>query len=206
MNWEKLCDNAAKFKKKPEVINLILVRKKSKIQKEGTRHNLNLPEKSHEGRNDINNNNTNNNDATDEQADELTENNKELKRNLQIQIKAMGHCFWLQLQLTPKLPKMKLTKEIEGSTNKVLSRYLTIFDVKSILDITDKVYILGIAIALKLRIKQPKRNETAKKLIKDIKELHQWITKTSHELFGRKVRKKTTKKEKNLKAIESANW
>lgn len=85
MNWQKLCNNAAKFKKKPEVINLILVRKKGKIQKEETRHDLNLPEESHEGRNDINNNNTNNNGVIDEQADELTENNKELKRNLQIQ-------------------------------------------------------------------------------------------------------------------------
>ena len=122
VNWQMLCDNAGKFKKKPEVINLILVRKRSKIQQEWTRHDLNLPEESHEGRNDINNNNTNNNGVIDKQADELTENNKELERNLQIQIEAMGHCFWLQLQLPQKLPKMKLTKEIESSTNKVLSR------------------------------------------------------------------------------------
>ena len=92
-------------------------------------------------------------------------------------------------------------------------------------EITDKVYAMGKAIAFKLGMKQLKRNGTAKKRanrgnrrkqeLKEIKELRQWITRTSNELFRRKVRRKATQKEKEtLKQLKvqmgkertSSNW
>ena len=125
---QKLRDKAARFKKESEVIYCILVRRRNKIQQEETRHDENLPEDNHEVRNDIknnsnnhnnnndNNNNNNNNDndngVVEKQADELTEDDKELERFFQIQIKAMDNCSLQQLQPRQKLPKMKLTKEI----------------------------------------------------------------------------------------------
>ena len=58
-SWQKLGNNAARFKKEPEVINLILMRRRNEIQEEETRHDENLPEENREVRNDISNNNNN---------------------------------------------------------------------------------------------------------------------------------------------------
>ena len=41
-------------------------------------------------------------------------------------------------------------------------------------------------------------NRRERKLKKEIKELCQWIVRTSNKLFRRKVRRKTTKKEKKI--------
>ena len=54
-----------------------------------------------------------------------------------------------------------MTKKIEGSSNWVLGRYLS--GVNIIPEITDKVYAMGKAIALKLGMKHPERNGSAKK-------------------------------------------
>ena len=160
-SWQKLRNNAARFKKEPEVMNLILVRRGNEIQQEETRHDENLPEENHEARSNISNNDTNNNGVVDELADELTEDDKELERFFQIQIEATDHCSLLQFEPREKLLKMKLTKEIEGSANRVLGRYL--IDVSILSENTDKVYAMGKAIAFKLGMKFPKGNGTAKK-------------------------------------------
>ena len=56
-SWQKLGNNAARFKKEPKVINLILMSRRNEIQEEETRHDENLPEENHRVRNDIINNN-----------------------------------------------------------------------------------------------------------------------------------------------------
>ena len=56
---------------------------------------------------------------------------------------------------------MKLTKENEGSANRILGQYL--IDVNTIPEITSKVYAMEKAITFKLGMKQPERNRTAKK-------------------------------------------
>ena len=73
----------------------------------------------------------------------------------------MDHCWLLQLEPHEKLLKVKLTKEIEGSANGILGRYLT--DVKTIPKTTDKVYAIEKVIAFQLGMKQPERNGTASK-------------------------------------------
>ena len=110
----------------------------------------------------------------------------------------MDHCSLLQLEPREKLPKVKLTKAIEGSVNRVLGQYL--IEANTIPEITDNVYAMGKAIAFKLGMKQPERNGTAvkdanggnrqeRKLTKEINELRQWKIRTSNELFRRKVRR-----------------
>ena len=118
----------------------------------------------------------------------------------------MDHCSLLHLEPREKLPKVKLAKATEGSANRVLERYL--IDVNNIPKIIDKVYAMGKAIAFKLGMKQTERNGTAKKdanggnrrerKLKEIKELRQWIARTSNKLFRRKVRRKATTKEKEM--------
>ena len=142
-------------------VPLILVRRRNEIQQEETRHEQDLQEENHKARKDINNNDTTNNGVVDKQTDKLTEDDKDLERFFQIQIEAMDHCSLLQLEPHEKLPKMKLTKEIEGCVKIVLDQYL--IDVNIIPEITDKVYAMGKAITFKLGIKQPERSGTAKK-------------------------------------------
>lgn len=72
----EITDNAARFKQEPEVINLILVRRRNQIHQKGTRIEEYLPEEIREARNNINNNNTNNNGVVDKQAGKLTEDDK----------------------------------------------------------------------------------------------------------------------------------
>ena len=122
-------------------MNLILVRKRNEIQPLETKHE--------EVKNAINKNDTDNNGAVDKQADNLTQDDKELEQFFQMQIKAMDHCSLLQLD---KLPKVKLTKETEGSANRILGKYLTDF---MSLEITDKNYVMGKAIAFNFGMKQP---------------------------------------------------
>ena len=206
-SWQKLRDNAARFKKEPEVMNLILVRRRNEIQQEEISREENLPVENQVTRNDIPNNEVDINRVVDEEADGLTENDKKLERFFQVQIEAMEHCSLLQLEPREKLPKVKLTKEIESSANRILDRYL--IDVNTIPEITDKVYAMGKAIAFKLGVKQPESNTTKKKdanggnrrerkLKKEIKELRQWIARTSNELYTRKIRRKATKREKEI--------
>ena len=154
------------------------MRRRNVIQQEEIRHEEDIPEQNHKARNDINNSDANNNSVVDEQADGMTEDDKELERFFQIQIEAMDHYSLLQLEPLEKVPKMKLTKEIEGSANRVLGRYL--IDVNTISEITDKVYAMGKAIALGM--KQPERNGTAKEDANGRNRLDQKLKKKIKEL------------------------
>ena len=59
---------------------------------------------------------------------------KPLMKNNEI---AVDHCFLLLLEPLEKLPKVKLTKEIEGSAHKTFGGYLT--DVNTIPETRDEV-------------------------------------------------------------------
>lgn len=61
------------------------------MQQEETRHEEDLPEENHEARSDIDNNDTDNNGVVEEQADELTEDDKEPVRFFQIKIESVNH-------------------------------------------------------------------------------------------------------------------
>ena len=161
-NKQSFRDNAYKFEKDPEVINVILVRRRNEIQQEETRNVEDLPEENHEARNDINNNDTINNGVVNKQTDELTEDDKELERFFQIQIEAIDHCSLLLLEPRKKLPNLKLTKKVEGSANRGLDRYLV--EVNTIPEITDKVYVIGKASTFELGMKQPEPNGTQRKM------------------------------------------
>ena len=77
-SWQKLRDNAARFKKEPEIMNVILVRRMNEVQQEEISREENLPVENKETRNDIPNNEVDINGVVDEEADELTEDEKNL--------------------------------------------------------------------------------------------------------------------------------
>ena len=188
-------------------MNLISVGKRNEIHTEETRYEEDQPEEIHEARKNINNNDTDNNGVVCRQVNELTEHCKEPESFFQTQIEAMDHYSLLQLEPREKLLKVKLTKEIEGSANRILGRYLV--NVNIISEIADKVYAIGKAIVFKLVMKQPERNRTAKKdvngensreqkLKREVKQPRQWIARTNNDLFRRKIRRKATNKEKEI--------
>lgn len=96
-------------------MNLILLRKRNETQLVETKYEEDLPEENHETSININNNDTDNNGVVSRQVNELTDDCKEPESFFQIQIEAMDQCSLLQLEPREKLPKMKLTNEIEGS-------------------------------------------------------------------------------------------
>ena len=79
-------------------MNLISVRRRNEIQQEEISREENLPVENQETRNDIPNSEVDINGVVYEEADELTEDDKELERFFQVQIETMEHCSLLQLQ------------------------------------------------------------------------------------------------------------
>ena len=148
MSWQKLNNNAPISKGKPKFMNLILVRMWNEIRQKKTIYEKYLPEGNHEARIDVSKNNSDKNDVRDKQANELTKDDKELEKILKIQIETMDQCFLLQLVPHERLPRVKLTKEIEGSSKHELNMNI-------IPGITDKVYAMEKAIAFKLGVKRP---------------------------------------------------
>ena len=94
-SWQKLHNNAPRLKKEPDVMNLMLVRRRNEIQQEDTRDDEDLPEENHEASNNVTNNDTDNNGVVEGQAEELTEYFKELEWFFQTEIETIDHCSLL---------------------------------------------------------------------------------------------------------------
>ena len=102
----------------------------------------------------------------------------------------LEHCTMLEMHPREKLPKLKLTPDVEESTNRILDEYL--HGDENIPEITDKVYVTGMAIAIKSGIVQKQANYRRKnkssngnrrerKLKGEMKRLGQQIARTSNE-------------------------
>ena len=204
-SWQKLRDNAARFKKEPEIMNLLLVRNGSEQLDE---HELNdqhveavqdeiLVEES--GRNDM---------GVAGQNEVLTESDRDLEEEFTNQLSDLTRSSLFLMEPREKLPKIKLDNQLRDSANRVLSIHLD--GVDTIPEISDKVYAMGRAIGIKLgklknesqinksdyRIKDG--NRKVRKLKKEIKSLRQLVAKTSNELHRRKVHRKASQKEKSI--------
>ena len=100
-----------------------------------------------------------------------------------------------------RLEKLKMTKSIEESAEKILEKYLK--EVDEIPKITDVVYAMGEAIAEKIgitkKVRQQKKkpgngNRRERKLKAEMKQLRQKIARISNEMHRRKEKRKATKK------------
>ena len=137
-SWQKLRDNAARFKKEKEIKKLMLVRQLEEIQ-------VNVEEQAAENDEEL--------PTIENAADECAENNvnvaesveevflNEIDKNREqyflAQLKGMNHSTIINLEPRGKLPKVTLTDELKTSANKLLSIYLLNTD--SIPELTDKV-------------------------------------------------------------------
>ena len=102
-----------------------------------------------------------------------------------------------------RLEKLKMTKSIEESEERILEKYLK--EVDEIPEITDVVYAMGEAIAEKIgimkKVRQQKKkpgngNRRERKLKAEMKQLRQKIARVSNEMHRRKEKRKATKREK----------
>ena len=155
--WQKLRDNAARFKTEKEIRKLMLVRQREEIQ-------VNIEEQAAESDEELT--------TIENAADECAENNENIPENVEevflneidrdleqyflAQLKGMNHSTMINLEPRDKLPKVILTNELKTSANKILSIYLLNTD--SIPEITDKVYAMGRAVSFKLGVGQREQN------------------------------------------------
>ena len=193
-SMHNLRNNVYRFQKEPEIRNLILVRNKNEIDRQKDRmyedpSNHQVVFEHEYERNSIHNNRgqevnglINENDNEQELRIVIRVEDKELENIFNQILHDMEHCTTLELHPRKKLPKLKLTHDIEQSANRKLDEYL--HGDKNIPEITDKVYAMGKAIAIKSGILQKqtpsKGNRRERKLKAEMKRLRQQIARTSN--------------------------
>ena len=211
VSWQKLRDNAARFKKEQEIKNLILVRRREEVQiaEVAAENNLEAldeidpPLNNGEGEEEVIDV-----EEVDIQIDEdFSEVDKELKRYFQTELEKMNHCTTLHMESREKLPKVVMTAEIQDKANKILEMYLE--NVDTLPEIIDIVYAMGKAVGYATGVK-PKDgvenragradggNRRERKLKADMRSLRKDIARAGNELHRRKQRRRATKKEKQI--------
>ena len=214
VSWQKLRDNAARFKKDPEIKDFILVRQREMIQMAENVIENNLVEERNIGEPAVRNDEEEQEGAGVDEAIgniqigvELTEKDKELEQYFIAGLEKLNHSTLLHMEPVEKLPKVTMNPEIQERSNKVLRMYLPSAD--TIPEITDIVYAMGKAAgyAMGERSKESNRNGVRKaeggnrrerKLKAEMKKLRQDIARAGNELHRRKQQRKATKKEKEI--------
>ena len=171
-SWQKLRDNPAVFKKAPELMNLILARKREEQP-------LNQEQQQEEGEEQIDfervivnqvniaeekqvENNGTDADRIEFPREELTEEDQDLKEMFITQLENLTHSSLLQIEPREKLPKAKFDNQLKLSANRVLDIYLK--EVDTIPEICDKVYAMRRAIGFKLgKLVESDKDERKKK-------------------------------------------
>ena len=133
---------------------------------------------------------------------------QELEKTFITHLENLCHCSTLELVPREKLPKVRLTDELQKSANKILKIYLKSVDTLPDI-VTDIVYAMGKALGSHLGVKQRDNNSTHKrtvdggnrrerKLKKEMKDLRKNIAGASNGIHRRKQRQKATLREKKI--------
>ena len=204
---QKLRDNASRFKKDHEIMNLMLVRKRTKISRQ-YEHQSKLETEQQD-------NPTNGiplealkesveKDGDKELPVQIKDEDEELERLFTYELQHMVCSNMSELEPREKLHKLVMPKEIQENANRIMGCYIPGED--PIPSITDKVYAMEKAIEKKMAIDpNEKKKHTSKrlqngnrKLKGEIKQLRRLIPRTSNEIYPRKQRRKGTPKEKKI--------
>ena len=215
---ETIRDNAARFKKETELMNLILDRKREEQpqdqeqQQEEEEQQIDFERIIMNQVNIIEEKQAKNKDMDAERIklprEELTEEDQDLKEMFSMQLENLTHSLLLQIEPREKLRKARFDNHVKESANQILDIYLK--EVDTTPEICDKVYAMGTAIGFKLgkllesdNCERKKKsanggNIREQKLKRQIKELRQIVAKMSNELYRRRQPRKATKKEKKI--------
>ena len=160
--------NASRFQKEPKIRNLILVRNRNEIDQQKdwvyedpSNHQIIFE---HEDETD-----SIQNDRVQKANGLINENNNEQELRIVIRVKDkelenifnqilqdLEYCNMLEMHPREKLPKLKLSPNIEENDNRILDEYF--HGNENIPEITEKVYAMGKAIAIKSEILQKQAN------------------------------------------------
>ena len=206
-SWQKLRDNAARFKKETEIMNLILVRQREEIEPEAMVRVGHIEQEmtANEANTEVDNNEVTEENVYEEEV--LDAKDQELEKAFITHLENLCHCSMLELVPREKLPKVRPIDELQKSANKILKIYLK--SANTLQEVTDIVYAMGKSIGSHLGVKQRDNDSTCKrtadggnrregKLRKEMKELRQNIARASNEIHQRKQRRKATLKEKKI--------
>ena len=158
-SWQRLRDNAGRFNKEPELMNLILVQKREEQPQDREQQQEEEEEQIDFKKVVVNQVNINeemqveNNGMDAEQIElpreELAEEGKDLKKMFIIQLENLIHSSLLQIEPKEKFPKAKFDNQLKESANRVLDIYLK--EVDTIPEICDKVNATGRVIGFNLK-------------------------------------------------------
>ena len=159
VSMHNLRNYASRFQKEPEIRNLILVRNRNeadrqegRLYKDPSNHQIIFE---YEGERDSTQNDRvheangliNENDNDQGLRTVIRAEDKKLENIFNQILQELEHCTMSEMHPREKIPKLKLTPDIEESANRILEEYL--HGDESISDITKKVYAVGKTIAKK---------------------------------------------------------
>ena len=156
-SWQKLRDNAARFKKEPELMSLILVRQREEKPQDQEQQQEEEEEQTDFERvilNPVNDeeeqagNNIEEAKRIELPREELTEEDQDFKAMFITQLENLTHSSLLQMEPRKKLLKARINNQLKESANRILDIYLK--EVDTIPEICDKVYAMGRSIGFKL--------------------------------------------------------
>ena len=153
-SMQKLRDNAAQFKKEPEIKNLIFVRKRQEIDR---REN----ELENETGLVVASESTNNKQREQKAGENINEDVKELEQLFIQQLKGLKRSTMFEIEPREKLSKLKMPTELQESADRILDQHM--HEVDTIPEITDKVYTMGRATERKKGIAQKEKKDKVKR-------------------------------------------
>ena len=194
---QQLRDNASRFKTEKEIINLTLVRRRQEIEPVAELLSAELEETVNE-RNDPHDHQENGETINLERECEMEketvrDEDKDLEMKIINQLQNLQRSSLEVLPPRHRLEKLKMTKSIEESAERILGKYLK--EVDEIPEIMDVVYAMGKAIAEKIGITKKDRQQKKKpgngnrrgcKLKAEMKQLRQKIARIGNEIHRRK--------------------
>ena len=195
---QSLRDNAARFKKEKELINLIGVKRRqlnfdqSLTEGPGEEEGIEIAQQSNEEQGNM-------------EEERMTEDEVALEEAFHEELIALEDIEEIVNKERERLPKIKkIPPELRRAANKILKEKLA--KAETVNEIVDKVYAMGKAVARKMGIKKKCKNTNSKKKgnrrerekLEKIKELRQKIAWASNERHRRKMKRKATKKEKEI--------
>ena len=211
INDQTLRDNAARFRKEPEIEGLIMVRERTareQVAEDIVYDEVNNDDEQSWSIDDLKANETEGEVLREEDymfdnsETELQEGDADLEREFHKQLNVMEKTTITEIKPRDKLLKVRMTPKVEGSANRILEKHMKKVEDRAV--ITDAVYAMGKAVAEISNVtnRMPKGNAKGgnrreRKLRKKIKELRQLIAMAGNELYRRKKRRKATELEVN---------
>ena len=193
-SWQKLRDNAVRFKKEPEQLqDQEQQQEEEEEQTDFEKVNVNQVNNTEEQAG----NNIDEADRIKLPREELTEEDQNLKAMFITQLESLTHSSLLQIESREKLSRARFDNQLKESEDRLLHMYLK--DVETIPEICAKVYAMGRAIGLEIikELRVLTEKDTTNYNLRNAKE--QWLEKLRYKKIKlAKCEEKRRRKQDNI--------